>query len=700
MTPTPGQIDEARRNGYSDDEIAEYLGNRRADLAPKIMEARRAGYGSGEILGQLAGTPDVTSSVTYAGEQAPAAGYQTTTTSKIGPAPSWVEWFKQRGDTQAADWAPMIDAAQGAFARLMRMGATADDVMRFVTGREPMSETPEARRLRYEPPTAAGQAGAIGTDIAVSAIPGMRLSQGLRGAPLLTRMGAEAGYGAGVAGLQSGGDPRAMVAGGVMGGAGGGIGGRVPLKPQQQQARDAAIKFIERKGGSVSAGVRTGSPYLRALEVGSAQSPLGAIVAHKETRKTVEALESAAEQLQREAYHAPTSPLEAGRSVREGMATSAEQSKLAGRAGYTAFDAAHQDPRNLQRVQTGTETVTSGVLDAAGNPITTTQPVFKEIAIPADLRRAQKLATPVLEDIKARWPIAQQQMSKGLKALENIVAEGDFAPAKTLEDNLSALKELGRGEDRSAALARYLIPEVEKAVDDAAAKAGPDVLKSLREGRGHWAQKSATEDLMKLVTGKRTTQGAFETEPVEVFKSLDLLHDKGIETLGKVLAKTPGSRQKLSRALLDNILEKAYDKGDFSLSRAAGMLRDWRSIGDETKKLLYKDPKFISELDNLFVGMRLASENPNPSGTAVLGLAMGAGPYMLLTNPMTGITSTLAMGAFSKILYAPGAAKAFQWALNIPIVDKARSVGVFRNLMRFIPANALKPAPPEETAAQ
>lgn len=47
------QIDEARKQGYSDDEVISYLGTSHADLAPKIKEAKASGYGAGDILSHL-----------------------------------------------------------------------------------------------------------------------------------------------------------------------------------------------------------------------------------------------------------------------------------------------------------------------------------------------------------------------------------------------------------------------------------------------------------------------------------------------------------------------------------------------------------------------------------------------------------------------------------------------------------------------
>lgn len=52
MPDFSSQINEARQNGHSDDDIIGYL-SARPDLAPKIKEAKSSGYGSSDILGYL-----------------------------------------------------------------------------------------------------------------------------------------------------------------------------------------------------------------------------------------------------------------------------------------------------------------------------------------------------------------------------------------------------------------------------------------------------------------------------------------------------------------------------------------------------------------------------------------------------------------------------------------------------------------------
>lgn len=56
--PIADQITEARKQGYSDDEISGFLEQSHPDLAPKIKEAKTHGYAAGEVLGYLSKAPD------------------------------------------------------------------------------------------------------------------------------------------------------------------------------------------------------------------------------------------------------------------------------------------------------------------------------------------------------------------------------------------------------------------------------------------------------------------------------------------------------------------------------------------------------------------------------------------------------------------------------------------------------------------
>lgn len=53
MADLSNQIQEAKKAGYSDDEIASFLGKSDPTLAPKITQAKSAGYGSADILAHL-----------------------------------------------------------------------------------------------------------------------------------------------------------------------------------------------------------------------------------------------------------------------------------------------------------------------------------------------------------------------------------------------------------------------------------------------------------------------------------------------------------------------------------------------------------------------------------------------------------------------------------------------------------------------
>ncbi len=151
--------------------------------------------------------------------------------------------------------------------------------------------------------------------------------------------------------------------------------------------------------------------------------------------------------------------------------------------------------KNAQTIQTGTRTVSSGVLDAAGNPITRTQPVTQTIATPVDMRQAKTLTLSMIDRLEQEMPIAQQQSSRGLLALRNIAASDDFGPASVADQNLGALKQLQREavHPKTQYLANQAVNAVAPAVSAAVAKAGPEALDALNQGRALTKAKYATD---------------------------------------------------------------------------------------------------------------------------------------------------------------------------------------------------------------
>src|SRR4030095_12786492 len=254
------------------------------------------------------------------------------------------------------------------------------------------------------------------------------------------------------------------------------------------------------------------------------------------------------------------------------------------------------------------------------------------------------------------------------QALKSIITAPDHVPASVAEEGLSGLKQLAReATGRNAGLAKVLIPQVQDAIDKAAATAGPDVLDAIQAGRKATAQKFTTQGVLKQL----------REEPVQAFGQMTWGNDANINLLRRLATEAPEELPKVGRAYLGKVLGKGTEEGDFGLKRAAGMFRDWQNLGPETKTLMFKNPKLVEDLDNFFLGMKKLGENPNPSGSALVGMAAGQ-PALILANPVGGSAYILGMGALAKMLYAPGFARTLTQAMETPVVQQARASGLFR----------------------
>lgn len=187
-----GQIQEARKHGYKDDEIMSYLGKSNPDLAPKIQQAIGAGYKPEEILNHLAPPPP------------------------------------ERTGLQTA-----VEVGKGAVKQLLTTGRGFANVASLGLGEKALGDKGRAAldsklKLRNTPQEVGGVAEQVGE--ALVPIPGMSAIKAAQGAKLVTKMlvgAVREGLDVGTrAAVQSGGDVSKTAEGAGFGGA---LGAAVPL---------------------------------------------------------------------------------------------------------------------------------------------------------------------------------------------------------------------------------------------------------------------------------------------------------------------------------------------------------------------------------------------------------------------------------------------------------------------------------------
>src|SRR5205814_8718588 len=92
--------------------------------------------------------------------------------------------------------------------------------------------------------------------------------------------------------------------------------------------------------------------------------------------------------------------------------------------------------------------------------------------------------------------------------------------------------------------------------------------------------------------------------------------DSAIQHLRRVQEMAPAEIPKIGRAYLEDLLSMATAEGGFD--RAARLQAEWQKLGPETKRILFPDLAHRAQLDHFFLLAKRLSDNPNPSGTAVV----------------------------------------------------------------------------------
>lgn len=308
----------------------------------------------------------------------------------------------------------------------------------------------------------------------------------------------------------------------------------------------------------------------------------------------------------------------------------------------------------IQGVEPGAKWWTS-----ASEPTTSMQ-------LPVDLRPAKAAIQPIYDQLKRASELVPLQGDKGraLVALDRLMNAGSHAPLSVVDEALGELKSFARAdvpELRSAgqgAIA-HTIGQLDNWVKMTAEAAGPDALDALEKGRAATVAKYGAADVLD----------ALHAEPVKVLHQLTQAGDVGIERLRAVAQQAPGELPKVGRAFLDGLLEKASGP-DGGFKHGARIAADWEKLGTETKRLLYKDPTYIRDLDNFFRLARMSAETANASGTGHV-VATISHLHSLLAGPVVGLSEQAAWTGIGALLHSQAGVKLLSKGLKLPAANRA-----------------------------
>lgn len=364
----------------------------------------------------------------------------------------------------------------------------------------------------------------------------------------------------------------------------------------------------------------------------------------------------------------------AGDNTVQRLLTHAKERESTGHGAYDALAKIEADPANAQTITKAVKTVDTGLVDESGNPITRQQPVTETVAMPVTLASAKQALTPIRDKILKQMPLAQQQQSRGLQALQNIIDGPDFVSASTADANLSALKNILREDvdGKVKFLVNKAISATSPAVDEAVAKAGPEATKALSTARAAWKERSTALDFVDELTKGASSGGGQKLAADRLLKS----GDGSYPLLKKVLEVSPESAEDLGKAHLSQVFKGATDAD--GITRPGAALNLWNQIGPRTKSLLYK-PEQIKDIDAVMELSKRLAENPNPSGTGTMNALIKMG--VLISNPVSGGAALIGGRALAKMLYNPEAASAVRTVLQNPTSPAAsKAVTILQNM--------------------
>lgn len=283
------------------------------------------------------------------------------------------------------------------------------------------------------------------------------------------------------------------------------------------------------------------------------------------------------------------------------------------------------------------------------------------VNLPVYLDPAKKALAPLRDRLmreKELTGVLMGDKARALVALDALVSGPSHAPISIVDAALGDLKAMARADvpelrTQGQGLAAAAVKQLDAQVRATAAKAGPEALQALEEGRAATVAKHQIAEVFGDVAGK-----GGDAEPVSIVRKLTAPKDSAVSLLRRVREAAPTAMPEIARAKLEDLLGQATERGRFD--HADKLYAEWQKLGGETKQILFPQPGQRAALDHFFLLAKRIAENPNSSGTAPTLVKTGEA-VGLLTHPLATLPPTLSMGAISKLLYSPRGVRALTY---------------------------------------
>lgn len=724
-----GQIQQARKSGYSDDEITSYLGKNHADLAPKIKQATDSGYKSAEILQYLEGGnktslgSGMTDKLNQAAGVPPGKGL----TGKEGNAysdASVIERVKGGVKKAAREVSNLTNVAGLGFPKKLAPQLYGT-IEKKTTPSNPEQE--EGGKIAEFGSYFIPIPGVSKIEAAVNASRKIKALYGAsRGAiELATRTAAQTGNVSDIPGSAALG----AATGGTLGAVAGGKVGPI-LKSKLGAIEKSAIEEAEKRGIPISTGQRTGSKAAQVIEQKMQYIPGSAGPSQKFFDSQKEAGAEAFSKLPKESaahVHGPSARVPGGVNATPIVtdATGAgkavvDRVKGDRMADLKAFADRNYDSirKQLQRHKEVTqprqfaqaevqyrkelEDYQSQVakLDEAGKangkPLTIEQiqqnpelqkaisakapvpPRQPEFAAEVDMRPIRTGLKPLRDELSSNLTETQKASSPGWAALNKIVeGKEDAMDAMALDRDLSTLKGFLRRNkgsylsDTSQRYASRTVGAMEAQLERSLNEVSPSLMNKLRMARSAVKELHRNDELIsKLVPPGMS--------PIEAFRKLTVTGGSQLPDIQEIKRIAPNALKLVGQTYLQGLAETATSEG--GLGRTASILNKWKGLDPRIKREIF-GTQTTQGLDRFLLAAKKLNLDLNPSGTAKWKAISHYGEVAAAIGTLlTGHPAALALGAsamtgmnrLAKLMLTPKGSELLTKAITLPVGTRAQ----------------------------
>ena len=393
----------------------------------------------------------------------------------------------------------------------------------------------------------------------------------------------------------------------------------------QNPVQRQAIAYADREGIPVDLATASGKRAVRSWQEGMEFTPGGMLVEAAKRPPRVQALRQSAQRLADDVSPTPVSPEAWGTAARDRVTQArARYTDIADKA-YPAFRAATEGSGQLV-----------------------------DIAAVLASKQMQKLWRQLEKKRAATGGLVGRELRAYLKISDLRDLPPGLADIGVIDDILGDMKSYARTERGPI---KVVVGALEKQVQAATARAGPEAVEALTRGRQAIRDRARVDAVLD----------ALPDEPVKVFNRYVTSGGTNIEGLRELVKIAPDLGPELGRAWLERHLDPVLSGGGFE--KAQTFRNSYNKLDKNTKAIIFGSTENVKAMDNFTQLTAQMGTLANPPGTA--GQLIGAGAfstaaaYIKDSYPGYALFSLLTPAVLSAVFKSPTAVKALTQGLSM-----------------------------------